>query len=241
MLRIHVILGWIRIRIRGSMPLTNGSVFGFGSESWIRILKFSSLTFKMSAKNKFFNTIFSAYDFLKLDLHNFSKIKIQKDSQNSRPDPDPEQDPDQFLWLVDPDPGGPKTRGSGGSGSGFGSGSATLDFTLVSFPKKLYISWHRRNFIKTVRRFALPRNYLASETSVAGSETGFVSGVGSGSGVGAKTTLKVGSQTNHSGSTTLLAFKITGSGCDTFLWWWVPPPSWSGVSPPCVLSSARSA
>jgi hypothetical protein len=83
-LRIHVILGWIRIRIRGSMPLTNGS--GFGSGSWIRILQFSSLTFKMPAKNKFFNTIFSAYDFFKLDLRvpHFSTIKIQKDSQNSR-------------------------------------------------------------------------------------------------------------------------------------------------------------
>ncbi len=45
LLRIHDILGWIRIRIRGSMPLTNG----FGS--WIRILLFSSLTFKMLAKN----------------------------------------------------------------------------------------------------------------------------------------------------------------------------------------------
>ncbi len=44
--RIHDILGWIRIR--GSMPLTNGS--GFGSGSWIRIL-LSSLTFKMPPKN----------------------------------------------------------------------------------------------------------------------------------------------------------------------------------------------
>ncbi len=35
-LRIHDILGWIRIR--GSMPLTDGSGFGFGSGSWIRIL-----------------------------------------------------------------------------------------------------------------------------------------------------------------------------------------------------------
>ncbi len=33
-LRIHDILGWIRIRIRGSMSPTNG----FGSGSWIRIL-----------------------------------------------------------------------------------------------------------------------------------------------------------------------------------------------------------
>ena len=38
----------------------------------------------MPSKNKFFNTIFSAYDFLKLHLHNFSKIKIQIESQNSR-------------------------------------------------------------------------------------------------------------------------------------------------------------
>jgi hypothetical protein len=64
----------------GSMPLTNGSESG----SWIRTLLFSSLTFKMPAKNYFFNTIFSAYDFLKLHLHHFSKIKIQKESQNSR-------------------------------------------------------------------------------------------------------------------------------------------------------------
>jgi hypothetical protein len=31
-----------------------------------------------------FNTIFSAYYFLKLHLHHFSKIKSQKESQNSR-------------------------------------------------------------------------------------------------------------------------------------------------------------
>ncbi len=73
-------MGWIRIRIRGSMPLTNGS----GSGSRIRILLFSSLTFEMPAKIKFFNTIFSAYYFLKLHLHHFSKIKSQKKSLNSR-------------------------------------------------------------------------------------------------------------------------------------------------------------
>ncbi len=78
MLRIHDILGWIRIR--GFKPLTNGSGFGSGSRSWIRILLFLSLTFKMPAKNKIFNTIFSAYDFLKLHLHHFSK----KESQNRR-------------------------------------------------------------------------------------------------------------------------------------------------------------
>ncbi len=83
-LRIHDILGWIRIRIRGSMPLTNGSGSGFGSGSWIRILLFSSLTFKMPAKKLFFNTIFSTYYFLKLHLYHFTKIKSQKEVLNSR-------------------------------------------------------------------------------------------------------------------------------------------------------------
>ncbi len=123
-LRIHDILGWIRIRIRGSMPLTNGS--GFGSGSWIRILLFSSLTFKMPAKNKFFNTIFSACDFLKLDFHHFSKIKIQKDSQNSR-----NQGFSYYFCMV-----------IEGSGSGFipltsGSGSGSWR------PKNTWIRWIR--------------------------------------------------------------------------------------------------
>jgi hypothetical protein len=46
-LQIHDILGWIRIRIPGSKPLTNGSGSG------IRILLFSSLTFKMQEKTNF--------------------------------------------------------------------------------------------------------------------------------------------------------------------------------------------
>ncbi len=73
--RIHDILGCIRIRIRGSMPMTNGS--GFGSGSWILILLFSSFTIKLPAKNEFFNSIFSAFYFLKPHLHHFSKIKSQ--------------------------------------------------------------------------------------------------------------------------------------------------------------------
>jgi hypothetical protein len=64
-------LWWIRIR--GSMPLTNGSGSGFGFGSWIQILLFSSLTFKMPAKNKFFNTIFSACYVLKVHLHYFQR------------------------------------------------------------------------------------------------------------------------------------------------------------------------
>ncbi len=74
--RIHVILVWIRIRIRGSMPLTTGSGSGFGS--WIRILLFSSLTLKMPTKNKLFLQIFSAYYFLKVHFHHFSKIRVTK-------------------------------------------------------------------------------------------------------------------------------------------------------------------
>ncbi len=56
---IHYILVWIRIRIRGSMPLTTGSGSGFGSyyfRHW---------------------PIF-AYYFLKKHVHHFSKIKVQK-------------------------------------------------------------------------------------------------------------------------------------------------------------------
>jgi hypothetical protein len=49
-LRIHDILVWIRIRIRGSMLLTTESGFG----SWIRILLFS----QDANKNKFFKQNF---------------------------------------------------------------------------------------------------------------------------------------------------------------------------------------
>ncbi len=48
---------------------------GSGSMPLIRILLFSSLTFKMPAKTNFF----SAYYFLKVHLHHFSKIKSQKE------------------------------------------------------------------------------------------------------------------------------------------------------------------
>ncbi len=49
-LRIHDILGWIRIRIRGSMSLTNGSGSCYFRHWPLRC-----------QQNKFFNTIFSAY------------------------------------------------------------------------------------------------------------------------------------------------------------------------------------
>jgi hypothetical protein len=47
------------------------------------MLLFSSLTFKMPKENLFKKNIFSAYYFLKVPLHNFSKIKSQE-SQNIR-------------------------------------------------------------------------------------------------------------------------------------------------------------
>ncbi len=126
-LRIHDILGWIRIR--GSMPLTNGS--GFGSGSWIRILLFSSLTpSRCQQKTNFFNTIFSAYYFLKLHLHHFSKIKSQKQSQNSRN----QGFSYQFCMMIE------------GSGSRAGSGSGSIHLTSGSGsgrPKNMWIRWIR--------------------------------------------------------------------------------------------------
>ncbi len=86
------------------------------------------LVIDLQDANLFFYTIFSAYYFWSyIYVHHLSKIKSQKEIQNSRnqgfsyyfcmmiegPDPDP------YLRLVDPDPGRPKTCGSG-------SGSATL-------------------------------------------------------------------------------------------------------------------
>jgi hypothetical protein len=62
-LRIHDILGWIWIR--GSMPLTNGSGY------------FRHWPSRCQQKNNFL-TVFSAYYFLKLHLHHFSKIKSQR-------------------------------------------------------------------------------------------------------------------------------------------------------------------
>ncbi len=55
-------LVWIRIRIRGSMPQTNGP----------------DPTFKMPTKNQLKKKI-SAYYFLKVHLHHFSKIKSLKE------------------------------------------------------------------------------------------------------------------------------------------------------------------
>ncbi len=72
-LRIHDILVWIRIRIwiRGSMPLTYGS--GFGSGSFYFHHWSSRCQQKTNLKKSF-----PAYYFLKVLLHQFSKIKSKK-------------------------------------------------------------------------------------------------------------------------------------------------------------------
>jgi hypothetical protein len=56
------------------------------SDLWIRIriLLFSSLTFKTPTKNKLKKSFSAAYYFLKINLHHFSKIKSKKKSQISR-------------------------------------------------------------------------------------------------------------------------------------------------------------
>ncbi len=105
--------------------------FGSGFESWIRILLFSLLTFKMPTKNYFWLNIFYAYYCLKVQLHNFPKIKVKKShkivgikvfltifllfcmkTEGSRSGSIPLTNGSGSEY------GGPKTCGTGGSGSG---------------------------------------------------------------------------------------------------------------------------
>jgi hypothetical protein len=67
--RIHDILVWIRIR--GSMPRTNGSGCGSGS------CYFRHGPSRRQFKTNFFKSFTASY-FLKVLLHNFSKIKSPK-------------------------------------------------------------------------------------------------------------------------------------------------------------------
>ncbi len=127
------------------------------SDWWIRILLFSSLTFKILTKNNFLKN-FSAYYFLKVHIHHFSKIKSQKESQNSSyqgfsyyfcmmtEESGSESGFGPYLWLMDPDPGGPKTCGSGGSESG----SATLVMNDTVKVKMLQILLNIQIFLLTV-------------------------------------------------------------------------------------------
>ncbi len=80
MFRIHDILVWIRIR--GSMPLITGSESGFGSGSRVRILDPAPAIFVIDlqdANKKPFKKKVSAYYFLKVHLHHFSKVNSPKE------------------------------------------------------------------------------------------------------------------------------------------------------------------
>jgi hypothetical protein len=119
--RIHDILMFIWNRIRGSMPLSNGS------GSWFRILLFSVLTSKCQQKTIFSTQFFQLVTFWRYIYIIFQRYKVKMSHKivgskvfliifawwQKYPDPEP----DPYLWLVDPDPGGQKTRGSGGSGT----------------------------------------------------------------------------------------------------------------------------
>ena len=79
-------------------------------------------------KKLIFNTIFSAYYFLKVHLHHFSKIKSQKESQNSRN----QGFSYYFCMMIE------------GSGSRAGSGSIPLTSGSGSGrPKNMWIRWIR--------------------------------------------------------------------------------------------------
>jgi hypothetical protein len=104
--RIHEILEWIRIRIRGSIHLTSGS--GSGSCYFRHCLQDAS-------KKLIFYTIFSAYYFLKVHLHHFSKIKSQKEPQNRRN----QGFSYSFCMMIE----------GSGSGSRAGSGSGSIPLT----------------------------------------------------------------------------------------------------------------
>ncbi len=111
LLRIHDILGWIRIRILDPDP----AIFVIDLQD--------------ASKKLFLNTIFSVYYFLKLHLHHFSKIKIKK-SENSR-----YQGFSYYFCMMIEGSGSGSKAGSGSGrpkicGSGSGSGSATLHFGL---------------------------------------------------------------------------------------------------------------
>jgi hypothetical protein len=75
MLRIHDILVWIRIR--GSMPLTNGS--GYGSDPVIFVIDLQDANKKIIFYKYFFCLLLFEGTFTL-----FSKIKSPKESQNSR-------------------------------------------------------------------------------------------------------------------------------------------------------------
>jgi hypothetical protein len=83
--RVHVCSSKSRNKINNKTSVADPCHFGVdpnprihASDKWIRILLFSSLTFKRPTRTNFKKS-FSAYYFMKVHLHHFSKIKSQKE------------------------------------------------------------------------------------------------------------------------------------------------------------------
>ncbi len=114
--RIHDILVWIRIRIRGSMPLTNGSG-SFYFHHWPSRCQQKTNFFK-----KFFCTV--------LFEDTFSSFFKDKKSKRSHKTVDRVVDPYSFFTDPDPDPD-PELDVGGQYGSGSKSGSKFTNFFLL--------------------------------------------------------------------------------------------------------------
>ncbi len=126
MLRVHDILVWNRIQIRESMPLTYGS--GSGS-CYFRLWP------SRCQQKLIFYTIFAAYYFWKVHLHHFSKMKSQKESQNSRN----KSFSYYFCMMIE------------------GSGSRSIPLTNGSGsgrPKNIWIRWIRIRIRNTAQQTA---------------------------------------------------------------------------------------
>ncbi len=105
------------------------------SDLWIRILLFSSLTFKMPTKTIFVKTFSCLLLFEGTFLHSFPKIKSQKESQNSR-----NQGFSYYFCMM--------TEGSGSIPLTAGSGSGSRR------PKNMWIRWIRMLGIRIQSRSA---------------------------------------------------------------------------------------
>ncbi len=103
--RIRDMLARIRMRILGSVPLTNRSGCGSGSG----FCSFSPMTFKMPTKNIFFAN-FVCLSFLKVHLHYLLKIISHKEVTNSW-----NHGFSEFFYLLM-------------EGSGAGSGSVQINY-----------------------------------------------------------------------------------------------------------------
>ncbi len=129
-LRIHDILGWIRIRILGSMPLTSG----FGSGSWIRdptifVIDLQDVSNKLIFEHKFF-----CFLLFEATFTSFFKDKKSKRVTNIR-----NQGFSYYFCMM--------IEGSG-SGSRAGSGSGYIPLTSGSGsgrPKNMWIRIRIRN------------------------------------------------------------------------------------------------